>query len=203
MARRWESPPDVNIYLSIILRPRIPPSKIPLVNLMAAVACAEAIEEVGAQRPTVKWPNDLMMSGKKLGGILTEGDMEMDVINFVIVGIGINVNMSRNSFPPSIADIATSLKEELGREISRIGLIQEILRKMEMWYERFAEDRQEELRERWEELSQVKGREVEVNFMGQVVKGKALGIDEDGALLVQETGERVRRVVAGDVRVGG
>ena len=74
---------------------------------------------------------------------------------------------------------------------------------MEIWYERFAEDRQEELRERWEELSQVKGREVEVNFMGQVVKGKALGIDEDGALLVQETEERVRRVVAGDVRVGG
>lgn len=201
MGRSWESPAALNIHLSLILRPKKPPSRIPLITLMVAVACAEAIEEVTAVMPVIKWPNDLLIRGKKVGGILVEADMEMDVINFVIVGIGINVNIPRHSFPPLIRNTATSLREELGSEISRITLIQVILRKMELWYKRVEEEREGELRQKWEQLSQVKGKEVEVSFMGDVIKGTALGIDEDGALLVQEVQGTVKKIMAGDVKV--
>ncbi len=203
MGRSWESPSGVNIYLSLILRPKILPNRIPLITLMAAVACAEAIEEVTNLMPAIKWPNDLLIDGKKLGGILTEADMEMDVINFVIVGIGINVNMPRSSFPQPIEDVATSLREELEYEIPRLALLQEILRKMELWYTKLSEGEGEDLQKRWETLSQVTGREVEARFMGAVVRGKALGIDEDGALLVQANGGTVKRIVAGDVTLRG
>ena len=203
MGRSWESPPGVNCYLSIILRPSFPPNKMPLITLTTAVACAEAIQEVTGLLPGIKWPNDLLLNGKKLGGILTEADMEMDRINFVVVGIGINVNMPRSSFPASIRDTATSLRETLGGETSRIALIQALLRNFELWYKRFGEGGGKEVRRRWEEISQIRGKEVEVDFMGEVVRGKALEIDADGALLVQEAGGEVKRIVAGDVHVRG
>jgi BirA family biotin operon repressor/biotin-[acetyl-CoA-carboxylase] ligase len=203
MGRQWESPPGVNIYLSIILRPPFPPSKIPLITLMTAVACAEAIEEVTGLVPAIKWPNDLLINDKKLGGILTEADMEMDRINFIIVGIGINVNMPRSAFPPSIKDTATSLQEVLGKQVSRVTIIQALLQKFELWYTRFKEGKGEAITRRWEELAQIKGKEVSVGFMGDIVQGQALEIDADGALLVQEAGGEVKRVVAGDVDVRG
>jgi len=203
MGRPWESPAGLNIYLSLILRPRIVPSKTPLITLMAAVACAEAIDKVTGLLPAIKWPNDLLLERKKLGGILTEADMELDRINFVVVGIGINVNMTRALFPPSIKDTATSLQEALGREISRIALIQSILRNMEQWYQRLGQGRGEEIRRRWKELSLVKGQAIEVTSLGEVVRGTALDIDEDGALLVQTDTNTIKRVVAGDVTLKG
>jgi len=203
MGRRWESPPGLNIYLSIILRPPFPPGKIPLITLMTAVACAEAIEEVTGLMPAIKWPNDLLIDDKKLGGILTEADMEMDRINFVIVGVGINVNMPRSAFPPSIRDTATSLQEASGKQVSLVPLIQALLRKFELWYTRFKKGRGEAIKRRWEELSQIRGKKVSVDFMGETVKGQALEIDADGALLVQEAGGKVKRIVAGDVHVRG
>lgn len=203
MGRQWESPSGVNIYLSIILRPPFPPSKIPMITLMTAIVCAEAIEEVTEVLPAIKWPNDLLIDEKKIGGILTEADMEMDRINFVIVGIGINVNIPARAFPPSIRDTATSLQEAFGKEVSRVPLIQALLRKFELWYTRFKEGRGEKIKRRWEELSQIRGKEVSVDFMGETVKGQALEIDADGALLVQEAGGAVKRIVAGDVHVRG
>lgn len=203
MGRHWESPPGMNCYLSIILRPSFAPNKMPLITLMTAVVCAEAIEEVTGLFPGIKWPNDLLLNGKKLGGILTEADMEMDRINFVIVGIGINVNMPRISFPASIRDTATSLWEALGGEVSRIALIQALLRHYESWYQRLGQEGGEEIRRRWEDISQIRGKEVEVTFMGEQVRGTALEIDADGALLVQEVGGEVKRIVAGDVHVRG
>jgi BirA family biotin operon repressor/biotin-[acetyl-CoA-carboxylase] ligase len=203
MGRQWESPSEMNIYLSIILRPAFSPSKIPLITLMTAVACAEAIEEATEVLPAIKWPNDLLLGEKKLGGILTEADMEMDRINFVIVGIGINVNMPRSAFPPSIRDTATSLQEAVGKQVSRISLIQAILRKFELWYTRSRKGKGEEITRRWEELSQIRGKKVAITFMGETVKGVALEIDADGALLIQDEGGQVKRIVAGDVHVRG
>ncbi len=203
MGRPWESPTGLNIYLSLILRPRIVPSKTPLITLMAAVACAEAIDEVTGLLPAIKWPNDLLLKRKKLGGILTEADMELDRINFLVVGIGINVNMTGALFPPSIKDTATSLQEALGREIPRIALIQAILRHLEQWYKRLAQGNVEEITRRWKELSLVKGQQIEVTSLGEVVRGTALDIDEDGALLVQTDNNTIKRVVAGDVTLNG
>ncbi len=203
MGRPWESPTGLNIYLSLILRPKIVPSKTPLITLMAAVACAEAIDEVTGLLPAIKWPNDLLLKRKKLGGILTEADMELDRINFLVVGIGINVNMTRTLFPPSIKNTATSLQEVLGREIPRIALIQAILRHLEQWYKRLGQGRGEEIRRRWKELALVEGQEIEVTSLGEVVRGTALDIDEDGALLIQTDNTTIKRVVAGDVTLKG
>ena len=127
--------------------------------------------------------------------------MELDRIHFVVVGIGINVNMPRSSFPPSIRDTATSLQEVLGREISRIVLVQALLRHFELWYKRFGQGKGEEIIQRWEELSHIRGKEVEIAFIGETVKGQAIKVDEDGALLVQEPGGEVKRIVAGDVTI--
>lgn len=203
MGRQWESPPGVNIYLSIVLRPASPPSKIPLITLMTAVACAEGIEETTGVLPAIKWPNDLLIDEKKVGGILTEADMEMDRINFVIVGIGINVNMSGSTFPPSIKHTATSLREALGKQVSRIRLIQALLKQFELWYTRFKEGRGGAITKRWEELAKIRGKHVSVDFMGETVRGTALEIDADGALVVQEPGGEVKRIMAGDVHVRG
>jgi len=202
MGRRWESPGGANIYLSLILRPHIPPTNMPLITLMTAVAGAEAIGEVMGRLPEIKWPNDLLFSGRKVGGILTEADMEMDAINFVVVGIGINVNMRRRAFPAVIRDTATSLQEESGKEIARIPLIQAVIQGMERWYDILAQGRGKAIRERWQELARIKGKKVAVSFMHDIVKGMALGLDEDGALLVESDNGTVRRIVAGDVTVG-
>ena len=203
MGRRWESPAGANIYLSLILRPHIPPSNMPLITLMTAIACAQAIEEVIGRLPEIKWPNDLLFSGKKIGGILTEADMEMDAINFVVVGIGINVNMRRRAFPAAIRDTATSLREESGKEISRIHLIQAVIRQMERWYDILARGQGNAIRERWQELARIKGKQITVKFMHDIVQGTARGLDEDGALLVESDSGTVRRIVAGDVTVEG
>jgi len=170
---------------------------------MTAVACAEAIGNVTRIVPTIKWPNDVLVGGKKLAGIRTETGVGADRGQFVIVGIGINVNVSRGSLPEPIRNLATSLREELGQEVSRVALIRECLGKMDVWYTRLAEGKEDELRRRWESLSQVKGRRVEVTCMGEVVRGRALGIDEDGALLIQACGNELRRVIAGDVTLSG
>jgi BirA family biotin operon repressor/biotin-[acetyl-CoA-carboxylase] ligase len=179
------------------------PSKTPLITLMAAVACAEAIDEVAGFIPAIKWPNDLLVKGKKLGGILTEADMELDRINFVVVGMGINVNMTPASFPASIKKTATSLQESLGREISRTALIQSILRHLEQWYKKLEQGRREEITRRWKELSSINGLTIEVTSLGEVIRGTALDIDEDGALLVQTDNTTIKRVVAGDITLRG
>jgi BirA family biotin operon repressor/biotin-[acetyl-CoA-carboxylase] ligase len=203
MGRRWESPAGSNIYLSIILRPRIVPSKAPLITLMTAVACAEAIDAITGLLPAIKWPNDLLLKGRKLGGILTEADMELDRINFVVVGMGINVNMTPASFPASIKETATSLQESLGREISRTDLIQSVLRHLEQWYKKLEQGRGEEITRRWKELSSINGQTIEVTSLGEVIRGTALDIDEDGALLVQADNTTIKRVVAGDITLRG
>jgi BirA family transcriptional regulator, biotin operon repressor / biotin---[acetyl-CoA-carboxylase] ligase len=111
--------------------------------------------------------------------------------------------MPRSVFPPSISDTATSVQEALGKEVSRVTLIQALLRKFEEWYTRFKDGRGEAITGRWEELSQIRGKAVEVDFMGEMVQGRVLEIDADGALLVQEAGGTVKRIVAGDVQVRG
>ncbi len=200
MGRRWFSPPGVNLYLSVVLRPRIPPAKVPLLTLTAAVAAAEAVEEVTGLLPEIKWPNDLLLKGKKFGGILAEARAEADLVDFVILGIGINVNLSAEELPDEIAPMATSLKEGIGREVDRVVLLRELLKRLERWYLTLVRGGGEEVLKRWEELAAVRGREVEVKLMGERLRGVVMGVDEDGALLLH-TPSGVKRVVAGDLKV--
>src|SRR3989304_6048395 len=149
LGRSWESPAGVNIYTSIVLRPSIMPLFAPQLTLVSAVAVAEAISKYSQKTPEVKWPNDILINSKKVAGILTEMNSETDRINFVIIGMGVNINMTRKMFPEELRPIATSLKEEIGKEISRIDFIQTLYLNLETWYKRYLKHGFEPIRMAW------------------------------------------------------
>src|SRR4030067_2893626 len=117
LGRHWFSPPFLNLYLSVVLRPRIPPYRASLITLMAAVATADAIQKYSGLFPLIKWPNDILLGGRKVAGLLNEIHSEMDQIHFVILGMGVNLNMEEQMFPREVRPVATSLKIEMGDTI--------------------------------------------------------------------------------------
>jgi BirA family biotin operon repressor/biotin-[acetyl-CoA-carboxylase] ligase len=150
----------------------------------------------------IKWPNDLLLRGKKVGGILTQVPAGSRNVECIVVGIGLNVNLPARLFPPSLRGTATSLAQELGAVVSRTALFQGLMMKLEQWYLALAHGEDDSLRKRWTELSRVKGRELRVTSSNGVIQGEGLGIDDDGALLLREANGMVRRVLAGDVTLG-
>jgi len=199
LERRWFSPLFSNLYLSIILRPKIPPYQASLITLMAAVAAAEAIYKFSRLEPLIKWPNDILLRGRKVAGLLNEIHSEMDRIHFVILGIGVNLNMDRKMFSKEIREVATSLKIEMGQTISRKAFLQSLFQELEDWYEIFLKEGATPVLKAWRERAQIKGRPVKVTSFGETLVGVAIDVDSDGALILEtEQGER-KRVVAGDV----
>jgi BirA family biotin operon repressor/biotin-[acetyl-CoA-carboxylase] ligase len=199
LGRQWFSPFFSNLYLSIILRPKIPPYQASLITLMAAVAAAEAIYKFSRLEPLIKWPNDILLRGRKVAGLLNEIHSEMDRIHFVILGIGVNLNMDRKMFSKEIREVATSLKIEMGQTISRKAFLQSLLQELEEWYEIFLKEGATPVLKAWRERAQIKGRPVKVTSFGETLVGVAIDVDSDVALILEtEQGER-KRVVAGDV----
>ncbi|MDO8445812.1 MAG: biotin--[acetyl-CoA-carboxylase] ligase [Deltaproteobacteria bacterium] len=199
LGRKWESPKGVNVYASIVLRPKIAPSSASQITLLAAVATARAIEKATKILPDIKWPNDLLIRNRKVAGILMELDSEADMVNFIVLGIGIDINMDINSLPPDVAKVATSIKNETGRTIERVPLVQELFRQLEKWYEIFKADGFGPIITEWERLSIMAGKYIRVSFLKETKEGVALGLDTDGALLLRLPTGRIERVVAGDV----
>ncbi len=199
LGRKWFSPPFLNLYLSVILRPKIPPHQASLLTLMAAVATAEAIEKYSGLQPLIKWPNDILMRNRKVAGLLNEIRSEGDRIDFIILGIGVNLNMKTTQFPQEIRSLATSLKIEKGESISRKEFLQTLLKTLEEWYEIFMKEGGERILKVWREKSRIKGRAVRVTSFGQSFTGRAVDVDSEGALILRiRKGER-RRIVAGDI----
>ncbi|MHC1584981.1 MAG: biotin--[acetyl-CoA-carboxylase] ligase [Candidatus Syntropharchaeia archaeon] len=193
MNRVWFSPPG-GVWLSIILKPDLNPEQAPKMTLMAGVVVSKVIREYGLDA-WIKWPNDILIGGKKVCGILSEMSAEMDVVRYVVVGIGVNVN---NDIPTEIAEIATSLKKELGREISRRDFVIALLEEFENEYRIFKERDFSEISKKWKEFSHTIGREVQIFTRGEKIEGKALDIDENGALILK-TRDGVRKVISGDL----
>lgn len=127
LQRTWHSPNGTGIWMSLILRPEIPLHKAPQMTLLASVAITEAIAQQTGLSPSIKWPNDILLNGKKVVGILTELKAEADQVHAVIIGPGINVNQTANDFPEELKDVATSLQMELGEKVDRAALIQTIM----------------------------------------------------------------------------
>ena len=198
IGRSWASPPG-GIYLSIILRPAIKPSEALRFPLIAGVAVAQAIKQLTGLKPCLKWPNDIIIEGRKVGGILTEMSSEMDRINYIIIGIGINANTE--SFPDGIRGIATSLRAECGKEVSRVKLVQGILTQLESLYQVFQVSGFETIREKWKAHSNTIGSWVSVRGERDQVEGEAIDIDEDGALILRKANGTLERIIAGDVLV--
>ncbi|MFH1889224.1 MAG: biotin--[acetyl-CoA-carboxylase] ligase [Candidatus Omnitrophota bacterium] len=195
LGRDWFSPKYKGIYLSLILRPGIPPNKVPLLTLMVAVSICEAIKEKTGLSCQIKWPNDILAHHKKLGGILTELNAETDRSRFVVVGIGLNVNNDKKTLPA----LATSLKEQVKEAINRVELLQEILRKIEENYLIFQKKGSSPIVDKWREWSLSLGKRISVAFHKEQIEGHAVDIDADGGLLVRNDSGLIYKVMAGDV----
>ncbi|MBP2019747.1 BirA family biotin operon repressor/biotin-[acetyl-CoA-carboxylase] ligase [Symbiobacterium terraclitae] len=201
MGRSWATPPGAAIAMSVVLRPDLPPYLAPRITLAAAVAVAEAVRDATGLAAGIKWPNDVQIGGRKLCGILTEMEAEMDRVAFVVVGIGVNVGLRREQMDPAFRDSATSLALEGASGTRRAALVQAILLRLEQAYDDLLAGRFPHVLDRWRALSVTLGRPVRVlGVDGQVVvEGVAEQVDEEGALLVRDDGGRVHRVFSGEV----
>lgn len=197
MQRVWISPPGRNLYLSLVLRPNTAPEHAPQLSIVAGVAAAEAL---GGLCPgvTLKWPNDVLVCGRKLCGILAEMKAVAGRLDFVILGIGINVNLLREECPPEIAPTATSLREETGAPLLRTEVAAGLLRSLEAAYRTYRREGFPPLRVRWIERTDMAGKPVRVLAGTDVYEGRMAGLDDAGALLLEEKTGNIRAVMAGD-----
>jgi BirA family biotin operon repressor/biotin-[acetyl-CoA-carboxylase] ligase len=199
MGRKWFSPPSLNLYLSVVLRPKLPPASAPQLTLMAAVALADTVQAFLAAPPSIKWPNDILVGGKKLAGILTESSCETDRVHFVVVGFGVNLNLPAASLPDVIRDRATSLLILTGKPIDRTAFARQLINDLDRCYGELERKGFPRIARRWESFFGLRGRKVSVKMADQRVSGIARGIDGDGALIVEEEGGGLRKIIAGEV----
>ncbi len=199
LGRRWHSPAGMSIAMSLVLRPEIPLSGISLITSVAALGAAYGIEEAAGIRPGIKWPNDLFVSGRKLCGILLEVGGEMDRVDYVVVGIGVNVNTRIDHLPEELREIATSLRIECGKEVSRVKLVQSILKHFEAYYRLLCAGQGEAIIEEIKSRSCTLGRHVKVTGIKGVVEGLAVDIAKDGALILKDDEGRLQQIYSGDV----
>lgn len=199
LTRGFYSPFAKGIWFSLILRPKFFPMEAAKCTLLAAVGVCRGIRSMGLPECGIKWPNDILIHGKKLVGILTEMSASMEKIDYIIMGIGINTGAKREEFPEAFRDSATSFANE-GVEVSRKELLAAILSELETEYELAQTEGFDRVLEDWKTLSITIGQNVRVIFGDDSFLGKAVGIDRDGCLLV-DTGKEVTRVIAGDVSI--
>ena len=201
LGRHWESPPGVNLYCSVILRPPMSPVRAPQLTFLSAVAVARAIEKVAQMQPTIKWPNDVLLNGRKVAGLLNEMSAETDTIHCVVLGIGVNINMGREQFPNDLRQPATSLFLEKGVSVNRVDFTKAFLTSLDTLYDDYLAHGFPGIREEWFARSTVQGRRVRVSFGNGEMEGVVSGVDNDGALLITRGDGTQERVLAGDVTV--
>jgi BirA family biotin operon repressor/biotin-[acetyl-CoA-carboxylase] ligase len=201
--RLWASPPREGVYFSAILRPNLRPNQIIQIPLIAGVAVCKAIRKVTPLEPRIKWPNDIIVGGKKVAGILAEMSCDMDRVDHIVLGIGVNVNTRCSLLPEPTRGIATSLAERCGEYVSRVRLVQSILAEFDALYTVFLASGFDALREDWKALDSTVGSWVKVSDAEGEIKGKALDIDGEGFLLVRKENGNVKRVISGDVSLIG
>lgn len=198
MSRSWFSPPGKNIYTTVILRPEMDPALSPQVTLVAGVAVAELLDKYCPGKVTLKWPNDVLIGGRKVCGILAESRSSAVKIEYIVVGIGININMQENELDESLRQIATSLKIETGKEFIREEVAARLYESLEKWYFIFRDSGFAPIREKWLECSGMAGKEISYSSQGATVKCRVTGMDNDGALLCNVNGE-IKRLIAGEI----
>lgn len=198
--RIWQSSPNENLMFSIVLRPKLSPEGLNLLPLYVAVAVSDAIERLTGIALECKWPNDLLINGKKVAGILIEGSFKQNSVDYVVVGVGINVNQLR--FPGEIESTATSLRLEAGKEVDRIPLFREILLSMETMYKDSSTTGFRSVIPRWLSHSRMINRTISVSQQGSVFSGTVKGLSPEGGLVLQTDGAE-RTVFAGDVTIVG
>jgi len=200
LGRRWSSPPGVNLYLSLLLRPSIPSLLASQLTFLSAVAVVRAVRDVSDLEPSLKWPNDVLLNGRKLAGLLNELSAETEQVHFVVLGIGVNLNMTAEQFPDDLRYPATSLLIEGGRQISRIDFCRALLRQLDDLYDLYLKNGFSPILRAWESHFELAGKRVEVVGHDETLRGTVSGLDADGALLLKNDHGSVTRILAGDVR---
>jgi BirA family biotin operon repressor/biotin-[acetyl-CoA-carboxylase] ligase len=201
MNRTWHSPKFTGIWMSLILRPNIPLTKAPQLTLLTAVAIVQAIEDETGLQPEIKWPNDILVSGKKVTGILTELQAEADRIHSIIIGMGINVNQRTEDFPTELKDKASSLYLEKGELVSRAGLIRSIFKHFEKLYLLYLEQGFSPIKLLWEGYAISIGKTLKARTLTNVIEGKALGITDDGVLKLEDATGFIHHIYSADIEV--
>ncbi|MHB8835134.1 MAG: biotin--[acetyl-CoA-carboxylase] ligase [Candidatus Methylomirabilia bacterium] len=201
MGRRWESPAGENLYFSVLLTPDIGPARVPQLALVAAVAVHEGLAECCPEITTqIKWPNDILVGGRKVAGILCEANLEADRVHRVVLGVGINVNGMH--VPRALQTTATTLRLAGGREVSRPALLAGVINRLEVRYEGWLQDGTlSGLLDYFERHSALNGRPVAAESRSGVVRGKARGITPTGELVLETAGGALLHLLAGDVHL--
>lgn len=197
--KQWFSPKGTGIWMSIILKPQIPAQYISQLTLLSSVALCRTISKVVNIDIGVKWPNDLLVGDKKVSGILLESSSEDDRLRYVIAGVGISVNIAKHEFPAELHERATSLLIEGGKEVEREPLLAAFLQQFEQLYELYIEEGFAPIKMLWEALSVTLQRPIAVRSAYGLIKGMAVGMDDTGALLVQEDDGQIKKIYSGDV----
>ena len=207
LGRRWFAPPGTSLLLSVVLRPDLAARAAQRTTMICSLAAVEAIAEVGETLPQggqfvaqVKWPNDILLSGKKVGGVLTELGLRGERLDYAVVGMGLNVNLDVSALP-QVMTPATSIMAEVGQPVSRLDLLIALLERIETYAERLSAAWSPH--EAWRGYLATLGQHVRVNVGQEVIEGVAEDVDEDGALLVRTRTGELSRIVVGDVTLRG
>jgi len=201
MSRVWHSPAGSNIYTSIVLRPSLQPAEAPQISLVAGVAVAELLEGYCSGRVELKWPNDVLVGGRKICGILAQMKTVGQDVDFVVVGIGVNVNIRPNQFPPEILETAASLSCDAGREFNRHDLIINLYENFAKWYKKLLQNGFAAIKERWLDLAPMIGQDIQIIFQNETIMGKALDLAEDGSLIILTPDNNKLKISAGDATI--
>lgn len=201
LGRKWVSPPRKGLWFSILLRPDLHPQSATQVTVSAATAVARAISAQTQLRTDIKWPNDILIGGRKVAGILTELSAELDHIKYLVLGIGIDVNLAVSDLPPEVRKVATSLKIETGSAINRALLAASVLRELDTEYRQVCAGEFESVSTEWQQRCTTLGNAVTIRVGDRLIHGRAESLDDDGALLVRTEHGRIERITGGDVTV--
>src|SRR5260221_2542124 len=199
LGRKWMSPARKGLWFSVLLRPAMRPAAVTQLTIAAATALNRAISAQTGLAPEIKWPNDILVRGKKVAGILTELSAELDKVKYVILGVGISVNLNPGEFPPELRKHATSLKIETGQRQNRAALAVKILQELDHDYDLVCSGRFETVADEWEEHCLTLGRRVVIHVGDRKIQGCAASLDTDGALLLRTQHGRLERIIGGDV----
>lgn len=199
MGRRWVSPPGKGLWFSLLLRPRLRPTAVTQITVIAATALVRAIQKETGLMPDIKWPNDIWINGRKVAGVLTEMSAELDTVKHVTLGIGLDVNLEEWELPAELRHIATSLRIESGRPLDRAQMAATLLKELEFDYQRINRGNFETVADEWEQRCITVGRQVSINLGLKVLRGRAEALDADGALLLRSEHGHLERIIGGDV----
>ncbi len=196
--RSWFSPPGRSICVSFILRPPMAPAQAPQITLMTAVAVARTLQGIGLEA-RIKWPNDILVKERKIAGILTEISTEMDLVDWMVVGLGLNVNVLSESMPSEIRAIATSVRIEKGHPVSRVALLCTLLKNFEACYAQLMAEGFGPIMHQWRQMTDIIGRRINVDVMDTRYTGTVAAVDDDGVLILEDDQGGIHRIFSGDV----